>query len=192
MILVGFSLSRTERKRRTPPVITESYLEVQLRQYLDRYEASEQRCREVLYRRVRASISVHGGELSEHRSLVEAVVSAQVASGRLDDARFASEWVESLRRRGASRLKIRFSLRQKGVSSSVVDSVLSAGDADAERAAAVAYAKRRRLGPYARVIATEFKEKRRELAAMARAGFGYSLASEVLGEELSEESLYEK
>ena len=129
--------------------------------------------------------------MSEYLSLIDTVVAEQVADGRLDDERFASEWVESLRRRGASRLKIQFSLRQKGVPNAVVDHALAHDDADAERTAAVAYAKRRRLGSYARVVAIEYKDKQRELASMARAGFGYALASEVLRETFNEEPLDE-
>ena len=189
--MVGFSLSRTERKRRKPPAITAAYLEGQLSRYLDRYEASVQRCKEVLQRRVRASIAYHGGEMSDFQSIVEEVVAKQVTTGRLNDHRFATEWLDSLRRRGASRLKIRFSLRQKGVPNSIVDDVLREGAEDAERQAAIAYAKRRRLGPYARTIAIDYKDKRRELASMARAGFSYALASEVLKGTLDEEGFYE-
>ena len=187
MTSMGFSLSRTERKKRKPPEVTAAYLEGQLSRYLDRYEASAQRCREVLRRRVRASIAAHGGEMGTYKTLIDETVSKQIAIGRLDDHLFANEWIESLRRRGASRLKIRFSLRQKGVPSSVVDNILSDSAEDAERIAAVAYAKRRRLGPYARTVATEYKDKRRELASMARAGFSYALASEVLKASLDEE-----
>ncbi|MHA1114431.1 MAG: regulatory protein RecX, partial [Alphaproteobacteria bacterium] len=49
----------------------------------------------------------------------------------------------------------------------------------ADLAAAIAYARRRRLGPW-RVAAARAERRERDLAALARAGFNYDLARRVV------------
>ena len=75
---------------------------------------------------------------------------------------------------------IRARLAAKGVPVEIVaDAVsgLNAGDPDPDVAAACAFARRRRLGPYRRAPAN----RARELGAFARAGFSRRVAEAVLG-----------
>ncbi len=75
--------------------------------------------------------------------------------------------------------KIRARLAAKGVESSVAAEAvlgLRAETADPDLAAACAFARRRRLGPYRRAAA----DPARELGAFARAGFGRRVADRVL------------
>ena len=65
----------------------------------------------------------------------------------------------------------------KGVSREVMADAISRDDA-AEREAAWALARRRRLGPFR--PAERASSRQRDLAAMARAGFGFGLARSVI------------
>ena len=104
-----------------------------------------------------------------------------VASGLVDDRRYAEARTASLRRRGGSARLIVAKLAAKGVEREVAAAAL-AGDTDAdERAAAKALARRRRLGPYRTRDRAVHRDK--DLAALVRAGFNYGLARSVIDEK---------
>jgi regulatory protein len=89
-------------------------------------------------------------------------------------------------------------LQQKGIGRSDIAAALAALEVeygDSELVAAYNYARRRRLGPYR---AQEARDERRErdLAALARAGFGFDTARRVVDatsvEDLETEALGER
>jgi regulatory protein len=99
--------------------------------------------------------------------------------GLLDDAAYATARVHSLHRRGESLRAMRARLAAKGVpAADVADAVsgLRATTPDPDLAAACAFARRRRLGPFRRSAA----DLPRELGAFARAGFSRRVAEAVL------------
>lgn len=172
-----------EKKVRPPPLLTSAYLHDQARRHLLRYWPSVSQMRRVLRRRVDRCIRFHGGDRDEGHALVETVLTELIDSGRLDDARFTRGWLDTLHRRGSSRRLIRQRLRQKGVDPDLIDQLLAAHDAtlqeegnDPELARAVAYCRRRRLGPLRHPPSERAARRERDLAAMARAGFPFGLA----------------
>jgi regulatory protein len=144
--------------------------------YLGRYASSAENLRRVLMRRVRR----HAPEaVQPARPLIEAIVTRYREAGLLDDAAYAAARATSLHRRGDSLIAIRTRLRAKGVAGEVVASAvgsLQELDPDPDLAAACAFARRRRLGPFRRAAG----DRARELAAFARAGFGRRIAEAVL------------
>ena len=111
--------------------------------------------------------------------LIDALVERYRDSGLLDDAAYAAARVQSLHRRGESATKIRARLAAKGVENAVAAEAVLAlrGEIpDPDLAAACAFARRRRLGPYRRSAA----DPKRELGVFARAGFGRQVAERVL------------
>jgi regulatory protein len=148
--------------------------------YLGRYASSAQNLRRVLMRRVGRN-SAASPESTEHAAeLIAALVARYQACGLLDDAAYAAGRAQSLHRRGQSLQAIGARLAAKGVAAAVVKDALSdlrAAAADPDLAAACAFARRRRLGPYRRGTA----DPARELGAFARAGFGRRVAEAVLG-----------
>jgi regulatory protein len=104
----------------------------------------------------------------------------------LNDEAFAETRVRSLSRRGGSRRQIAAKLAAAGVAQTTARQALTALEEevpDAELAAAIAYAKRRRLGAF-RARPDETPERRRkDLMAMARAGFALDLARRALAGE---------
>jgi regulatory protein len=101
--------------------------------------------------------------------------------GLVNDATYAEARVRSLTRAGRSRRAIAAHLAVKGVDADTVRSALP-HDANVELAAALTFARKRRLGPYAREEEDQDRAaKQKALAAMARAGFGWSVCERALG-----------
>jgi regulatory protein len=173
-----------KRKRRPTPPLTESWLVSEAVRHLERWPASEVRVRRLLWQRVRRAQSFHGGTKEEAAPLVETVIARLIANKILDDEGFAKLWVNHLRRRGTSARMIEKKLSEKGVARSTIARAVAAyatdDGTDSERASAEAYARRRRLGPFRRPPDPDPARKRKDLAAMARAGFSYGTASDVL------------
>jgi regulatory protein len=144
--------------------------------YLGRYASSAENLRRVLTRRVhrRSPEAVPAAA-----PLIDALVGRYRESGLLDDAAYAAARVQSLHRRGESMRQMQARLMAKGVpAADVADAVsrLRAVAPDPDLAAACAFARRRRLGPFRRAAA----DHARELGAFARAGFSQRVAEAVL------------
>lgn len=184
------------RRRRAPegppaprPPPDRPALEAAARRYLQRYWPTVAQLRKVLLRRLPAEGPP--AVFARVRADVEAVLAALVEGGALDDARAAKAWAEQLDRRGLPRPVLRQRMRGKGLSDAHTDAALQAVEADAasrgvvdpELARAVAAARRKRLGPYGRDPAARADRRARDLAALARLGFGYGLARAVIDAE---------
>jgi regulatory protein len=147
--------------------------------YLGRYASSSENLRRVLLRRARSRAPASPEAAQQVARLVDALVERYRLSGLLDDAAYAIARVQSLHRRGESTTRIRARLAAKGVEKSVAAEAvrtLRAEAADPDLAAACAFARRRRLGPYRRAAANPS----RELGIFARAGFARRVAERVL------------
>lgn len=166
--------------------MTSAWLERVALQYLDRYSASAQMLRRMLARRVEKRARAHDEEPEAFSEAIEETVSRALRAGLVDDARFTAARLATLRRRGTSTRGAGAKLAAKGVPRAVVEAALaqedSADETDAEAAAARAYAKRRRLGPYRRPE-QRAAHRERDLAALARAGFSYPVASAAIDAE---------
>ncbi|MBI1775037.1 MAG: RecX family transcriptional regulator [Proteobacteria bacterium] len=168
------------RRQRGPRQATKERLERWALSYLERYAASAAGVRRVLMRRVERSASAHGTDRSEGAVFVDALVKRFLDSGLIDDRSFAEGRVATLRRRGASSNRIRQTLAAKGVAREVIAATLA--DAAGDLAAAIQLARRRRLGPY-RNDAERQANRARDMAVLARAGFGYDVARKVIEAE---------
>ena len=150
--------------------------------HLERYPCTRSRLDRVLRRRIDASLEAHGGDAVELLDAVPGVLDRMEELRFLDDQRFARERAGALHRRGEGRRSIARKLRQQGVPDEVADEALqSLGDeaADPELIAACRLVRRKRLGPL-RAPEQRRDRLRRDLATLARAGFGYGIASKVL------------
>jgi len=171
-----------ERRGRGPKQATAAHLENAALHYLERFASSSANLKRVLMRKVARSAQAHGTDAAQGERLVDAIVARYLAAGLLDDRAFAVQKAASLRRRGTSRFGIRGRLALKGVPEGLIDEVvreLDADDGTGELAAACALVRRRRLGPL-RAPADRLRHRRKDLAALARAGFGLALARRVL------------
>jgi regulatory protein len=176
--------------------------------YLARNAASEASLRRVLENRLRRAarldpaFAADRAKREELRSAIDTIVEKHLRLGTLDDAAYAGSRVASLRRAGRSRRFIRLALGKKGVRGALTEDALAAHDEgrdphESDLAAARAFAKRRRLGPYRVSRGPSLRKNsgpedrkniyRKDLAALARAGFPLETAREALDGKPGEE-----
>lgn len=179
-----------EKKRpRQPKRISRQYLENAALYYLQRYATSAENLRRVLARKVKRSCAFHKLPEDEFHPMIEDLIKRYLSSGLLNDKGFAEARAATLRRQGKSRRAIEAKLQVKGLSKADIALALSkAGDDDAaELTAALAHAKKKKLGRFRTRPLKDPKDAQKEMAAMARAGFSYEVARKALeyaGEEL--------
>jgi regulatory protein len=171
--------------KRTASPITAKYLQNAAVFYLERYASSAEGLRRVLRRRVSKARMLEAPVMDNVDEAIEAVVQKFVAAGLLDDKAFAQTKARALHRRGMSGRLTRQRLQVAGVGADDVDDAMTALDdelgtdpARRELQAALAFARRRRLGPFRAKDREE--NKARDLASMARAGFAFTLARKVI------------
>lgn len=181
------------------PPPTEASLHEAALNHLARFAATEAGLRRVLFRRVdrwaqraRAELAgapTGGGDEEEiariaaaAKAAAAAVARRMVAAGAVDDAAFAESRARRLNRAGRSRRAIAAHLAAKGVPPEAAQAALPEGE-EAEFQAALAYCRRRRLGPFARDTGDDGlppEARQKALAALARAGFAHDVARRVL------------
>lgn len=181
----------SKRAPRPPRKTSETSLMNSAVYYLQRFSASRDDVRRVLERRAQRSRYVHGGEAEEHSAWIKTVLDTLERQGFLNDAAFAEARARSLAARGTASRMIRVKLARKGVSEDHIDDALhrlaeEIGDAGADNpdlTAAVAYARRRRLGPWRSDPEIRSEKRDRDLAALARQGFSGDVARKVIDAE---------
>jgi regulatory protein len=149
--------------------------------YLARYAASAAGVRRVLHRRIDRWAAQEDGDRAEIASCTQSakgaaaqVVAALVEAGLIDDARFAASRARSLARNGRSGRAIAAHLLGRGIPAELAAASSRVTEED-ELAAALAMARRRRIGPF-RSAPTTPERQQRETAVFARAGFSRSVA----------------
>jgi len=115
------------------------------------------------------------GDVARCKEAIGEILARFREVGLLNDAAFAEARARGLSRAGRSKRAIAAHLAQKGVAESIVREVLP----DDELGAALVFARKRRIGPFAREAETR-EEQQKALAAMARAGFGWSICERAL------------
>ena len=155
--------------------------------YLARYAATEAGLRRVLELRIErwARHAAADGAVDTEaqaaaaRSAARDVVARLVAAGVVNDATYAQGRARSLLRSGRSHSAAAAHLRAKGVDPAAVRAALPK-DAEAEFAAALVLARKRRIGPFRAGPAPDAAGMRRELGMLARAGFSQDVARQAL------------
>jgi len=171
-----------KQTRRKPRPATQERLRKAALHYIDRYATSAKNLHEVLMRRVTRSARLHGTDPEEGREWALDIVRELVERGLVDDRRYAETRARSLHRTGASKRRIAMALKTKGVGADDIEYALTELDEahrNTEMAAARNYARRRRFGPW-RDADARAERRDRDLAAMARAGFGYMVSQKVI------------
>ena len=171
-----------KRRPKIPRKVSATSLENAALYYLGRFATSSENLRQVLERRIMRAAKHHDTDVEVCTKLVGDLIQRYLENGILNDGIYAQTQAVSMNRRGKSLCAIRARLRQKAVSSDTIDDALAvlAGEVGPpDLAAAIAYARKRRLGPYRRDTGKP-ENANKELAALARAGFSYSLALHIV------------
>lgn len=172
--------------RKTAKPITAKYLQNAAAFYLERYPSTAEGLRRVLNRRVRKAEMLDAPVMDNVQQAISVVVQKFVDAGIVDDKAFAQTKARALHRRGSSTKLTRRKLQHAGVDAATLaaalaglDEELDADPRKREWTAAVALARRRKLGPF-RAAKDRADRRARDLAAMARGGFDYQLAKKVI------------
>lgn len=160
--------------------------------HLARFAATEVGLRRVLMRRVdrwkRAAEAFGMGDtaaaVAAGKQAAAEVAKRLVASGSVDDAAFAASRARRLLRGGKSRRAALAHLAAKGVDSETASAALPE-EAGAELDAALAFCRRRRVGPFG-PAEPAIEDRRKAMAALARGGYGRDVAERALGMEPDE------
>lgn len=177
--------SPTAAKRRLPKKITPKRLRNAALFYIDRYAPAEAQLRRVLRARVARSARAHGDDAADSADLIEEMIRDFRQAGLLDDSRYAQAKAASLLRRGTSPKGIGAYLKTRGITQADIDAALETlreSCADPGLAAAAAYARKRRIGPY-RPDGEREVQRDRDLATLGRRGFSYETARVLLETE---------
>jgi regulatory protein len=185
VILPGMNEPQSRRR----PLPTAEDLHAAALAHLSRYAATETGLRRVLARRIlrwaRAALAAGedrdavAGAAAKAREAAHSVVARLVDAGAVNDTAFAVARGKKLLRRGRSRQVAMAHLIAKGVDAGLARTALPENP-DAELAAALVLARRRRIGPF-RTAPADAAALRRERGILARAGFPERVAACALG-----------
>lgn len=168
--------------RSNPRKITETYLHNAGLHYLERFASGTENFRRIMIRKIDRSCRHHTDQdRAICRAMLETVIEKFQRSGLLDDAAYAAGAARSLRRKGVSARVALGKLALKGIKPEEAAAALAICDAEesegnAEFIAALRFARRRRIGPFA----SKDRDNARELATFARAGYSYDIAEKIL------------
>lgn len=171
--------------KKQPRRISAQYLENAALYYLQRYATSAENFRRVMTRKINRSCTFHEVAPEPFYAVLEDMILRYISSGLLNDQGFAEAKTATLRRQGRSRQSILGKLQAKGLSKPHIEAALESADAekdgDPELAAAIVLARRKKLGPWrTKPLKDPARDRQKEMAALARAGFSYEIARKAL------------
>ena len=162
------------KPRRAPPPLTGDTLQELALRYVGKYATTRAKLRSYLARKLRE----RGWEGEKHPDL--GMLADRFAElGYVDDAAYALGQSRSLTSRGYGKRRVGEKLRLAGVE----DEDRLEADAHAARSAveaALRFAQRRRIGPFA-ASAADPRQREKWIAAMVRAGHGFGMARAIAG-----------
>ena len=155
--------------------------------YLGRYSSSRYKLGQILSRF--ASRTLTDYDADDIAAAIQKTIDQCDQLGYLDDRQFAVTVARSERRLGRPQSVIRRRLRQHALSEDIITYAVGEVDenvANGDLQAAIRFAQRRRLGPFAKRRSSHHQRlkphqwKKRDLGAMARAGFPLVISQQVL------------
>lgn len=172
-----------------PKPVTAAYLERAALHYLERYASSAENLRRVLRRKVkRRTQDLADGAPAETEAWIAAVIAKLEGLKLLNDAAYAEGRLRRLYAQGKALGRIRQTLKAKGVSEDDARRALARLEAESaapvsDLPAAIAYARKRKLGPFRADPADRAENRQKDLGALARRGFAPDIARRVVRAE---------
>ena len=162
----------SSRSNKPRPPLDAARLEALAIHYVGRYATTKAKLVAYLRRKLRER-----GWEGEAAADPDAIGERCAALGYIDDRAFASARASSLARRGYGARRLKASLREAGVAEPDAADAHEIAEG-ASLAAALALARRRRIGPFAAQAATP-DQIRRSIATLVRAGHDFALARRI-------------
>jgi regulatory protein len=162
------------KPRRALPALDSATINQLALSYVGRFATTRAKLRAYLKRKLRER-----GWGGEREPDLEAIAERLADQGYIDDAGYALAKSRALSVRGYGKRRLVTALRVAGVEEE--DGAGARDHADAEAVgAALRFAERRRLGPFARTRASDPRDREKALAAMVRAGHGFALSRAIV------------
>ncbi|WP_226372675.1 RecX family transcriptional regulator [Allosphingosinicella flava] len=161
------------RHKSARPPIDAAGLERLALHYVGRYATSRAKLRAYLHRKI-----AERGWQGDDAAPVEALVERIERLGYVDDRAFAAARAASLGRKGYGPRRVHESLRAAGIGEEEGEEARSIA-AGSQLSAALAFARRKRIGPFASAV-PDRPGREKALAAMLRAGHGLDVARRVV------------
>jgi regulatory protein len=158
-----------DKPRRAPPPLDDSALRELALRYVGKYATTRAKLREYLTRKIRER-----GWTGEQPADPETLADRFTELGLVDDASYALARSRALSGRGYGKRRLAEKLRLAGVDEDDSREALDAADAAAVTAA-LRFAERRRIGPFA-AQAPDRAAREKAIAAMVRAGHAFALS----------------
>ncbi len=169
------------------PILSPADIRAAALDYLGRFAATRQRLRTILKRRALKSAQEKGIDPAPLLQAIEETIQWLEEKGLQSDQAYAEGKARSLAERGRSSRHIAGHLLAKGVDAELAKETIQtllSDNAETELELARRYAKKRRLGPYrADGKLPPSSQQKRDLAALARAGFPLEIARRALQSE---------
>lgn len=164
---------RGEAGAGAPPPLDGAALERLALRYVERYATTRAKLRRYLERKVRER-----GWGPDEPPQIDIMIAKFAELGYVDDAAFATARGASLTRRGYGARRVLADLRAAGIDEQDAEAAqLAAREAAWE--AALTYARRKRIGPFA-AVAADRAGREKALAAMLRGGHDMRLARQIV------------
>jgi len=183
---------RRDKPRRFPIRTEEALKNIALR-YVARFPCTTEKLRKHLGAKMRDAIAAGEAGPGHTRQWIDGVVATLTRVRLLDDNAFAEARALTLHRRGrASAIIVRDLVRLGAPETAVAHAraALAESSPHPDLSAAASLARRKRLGPYAPTPLTH-ELRRRHLATLARGGFSFDIARQVI-DALDPEQLMER
>ncbi|MGC6537505.1 MAG: regulatory protein RecX [Candidatus Puniceispirillaceae bacterium] len=161
--------------------------------YLGRYQASTAQLRRILDRFAKRKIE--SDDPSAIQKAIEDVISLCADYGYIDDSALAASKTRASVAKGQSERQLAQKLRMMGISNDTAEDALiqrKEGWQDAELAAIIRKAAKKKLGPFSPPV--EFADKQKQMAKLARAGFTLDMIQKLFAfasQEEAENALYD-
>ena len=165
---------RTGKPRRAAPPLNETKLQELALRYVGKYATTRAKLRDYLARKVRER-----GWAGAGTPEIEALAERLSELGYVDDRAYALAKSQALSGRGYGRRRVEEKLRLAGIEESDGDEARRHAQEQA-LSAALRFARRRKLGPFAVAPPNDPKERQKALAAMIRAGHPFAIARAIL------------
>jgi len=159
--------------RRPVPPLDSAALERLALRYVERFATTRGKLAAYLARKVRER-GWEGAVAADPHALAERMASL----GYVDDRLFAEARASAMARRGLGARRVAQDFRAAGIGEEDA-AELAPAIADRAQAAAFAFARRRRIGPFGDGSADR-AQRAKQLAAMMRAGHGFDLARRIV------------
>ena len=179
-------MNKSAPRRRAMAELTPAWLEQAALAHLARFATSGPRLARLLEAKLTRAARRLGMESEPSwRQGIAALITRLEARGLLDDGLYAEAKARRLQRQGQPGAAIARALQAEGLTRAQAATALgrlaveSSDGAAGDLAAAIAYVRRRRLGPY-RPEAERARHAEKDLAALARRGFARLVADLVL------------